>query len=296
MKVMVIVKASKDSEAGLMPSEELLREMGNFNEALVAAGLLLSGEGLHPSSRGVRVRFSGKDRTVVNGPFAETKELIAGYWVWQVKSMDEAIEWVKRCPNPMLGDSEIEVRRIFASEDFAASDPTGEVRAQEQRLLEKIQSNQQLAAPRFEQGRAMILAGLSRNYNTATRPEIPQLWMKFGPYLGDVPGQLGKDAFGVCFNEAPAGAFDYLASVEVKDTSNLLSGFTVLRIPTQRYAVFTHSKHVSHICDTFDAIFQQWLPASGLEIAKAPYFEKYTEAFCPDVGVGGIEIWIPIKS
>src|ERR1700746_2194706 len=108
MKVMVLVKASKDSEAGVMPSAQLLADMGKFNEELAKAGILLAGEGLHPSSKGVRVRFSGKDRTVIDGPFAETKELVAGYWLWQVKSMDEAIAWLKRCPNPMNEESEVE--------------------------------------------------------------------------------------------------------------------------------------------------------------------------------------------
>src|SRR3954452_23815964 len=114
MKFMVIVKASPDSEAGVLPSTEILRAMGKYNEELAKAGIMLAGEGLQPSSKGVRVRFSGKNRTVIDGPFAETKELIAGYWIWQVKSMEEAIAWVRRCPNPMNEDSDIEIRRIFA--------------------------------------------------------------------------------------------------------------------------------------------------------------------------------------
>jgi hypothetical protein len=139
MKVMVIVKASKDSEAGVMPSEELLRAMGKYNEELVNAGVMLAGEGLHPSSRGKRLRFSGANRMVIDGPFAETKELIAGFWLWQVKSMDEAVEWLKRCPNPMPGtESEVEIRQVFDPEDFAASDPTGEIRAAEARLRSSV--------------------------------------------------------------------------------------------------------------------------------------------------------------
>ena len=118
MRVMVIVKANEDSEAGVMPSTELLTEMGKYNEELVKAGVMLAGEGLHPSSKGKRVRFSGTGRSVVDGPFAETKELIAGFWILQVKDMDEAIEWVKRCPNPMPTDSEIEIRQVFEAEDF----------------------------------------------------------------------------------------------------------------------------------------------------------------------------------
>ena len=138
MRFMVIVKASKDSEAGKMPSEKLLADMGKFNEELVKAGVMLAGEGLHPSSKGKRVRFFGKQRTVVDGPFAETKELIAGYWMWKVKSLEEAIEWVKRCPNPLTGDSEIEIRQVFESADFAESDPSGEIRRRENELRRKI--------------------------------------------------------------------------------------------------------------------------------------------------------------
>ena len=133
MRFMIIVKATKDSEAGVMPSEQLLTEMGKFNEELVKAGVMLAGEGLQPCWKGARVRFSGSRRTVIDGPFAETKELIAGYWLWQVKSKEEAIEWVKRCPNPMPGESEIEIRRVFEAEDFGA-EFTPELREQEERL------------------------------------------------------------------------------------------------------------------------------------------------------------------
>jgi hypothetical protein len=133
VRVMVIVKASKNSEAGVMPSEQLLADMGAFNEELAKAGLLLAGEGLHPSSKGARVRFSGKDRTVVRGPFSLGDGLIAGFWLWQVGSMDEAIEWVKRCPNPLEGEPEIEVRRVFEAEDFGEAF-TPELRAQEERV------------------------------------------------------------------------------------------------------------------------------------------------------------------
>jgi hypothetical protein len=133
MKVMVMIKATPDSETGVMPSEQLLTDMGNYNEALVKAGIMLAGEGLHPSSKGARVRFSGANRTVTDGPFTETKELVAGFWIWQVQSMDEAIAWVKRCPNPMLGDSEIEIRPIFEMEDFGA-EFTPELRAQEEQI------------------------------------------------------------------------------------------------------------------------------------------------------------------
>jgi hypothetical protein len=134
---MIIIKASHDSEAGVMPSEELLTAMGNYNEELAKAGILLAGEGLHPSSKGARVRFSGDKRTVIDGPFAETKELIAGFWLWQVKSKEEAIDWVKRCPNPMPGtDAEIEIRQVFEMEDFGA-ELTPELREQEERVFGK---------------------------------------------------------------------------------------------------------------------------------------------------------------
>lgn len=133
MRFMIIVKATKESEAGVMPSTQLLTEMGKFNEELVKAGVMLAGEGLQPSSKGARVRFSGRERTVADGPFAETKELIAGYWLWQCRSKEEAIEWVKRCPNPMPGDSEIEIRRVFEADDFGA-EFTPELREQEGRI------------------------------------------------------------------------------------------------------------------------------------------------------------------
>jgi len=137
MRFMVMVKATKESEAGAMPDRKLLADMGKFNEELTKAGVMLAGEGLHPSSRGARVKFSGSKRTVVDGPFAETKELVAGFWLWQVKSKEEAIEWVKRCPNPMEGESEIEIRQIFEAEDFWA-EFTPELRAQEARIREEI--------------------------------------------------------------------------------------------------------------------------------------------------------------
>ena len=138
MRVMAIVKASAGSEAGEMPSEQMLAEMGAFNEELAKAGVMVGGEGLHPSSKGARVKFSGKERTVVDGPFAETKELVAGFWLLQVKSLDEAIEWMKRCPNPMDGESEIEIRQVFEAEDFGA-ELTPELREQEERLRRQIE-------------------------------------------------------------------------------------------------------------------------------------------------------------
>jgi hypothetical protein len=136
MKVLVLVKATKGSETGQMPDEKLLTEMGNFNEELVKAGVMLAGEGLHPSSKGVRVRFNGDNRSVIDGPFAETKELVAGFWIWQVKSMAEAIEWVRRCPNPMPEESIIEIRPVFGPEEFGEA-LTPKLREQEQRLRDE---------------------------------------------------------------------------------------------------------------------------------------------------------------
>lgn len=132
MRVMVLIKADRDTEAAVMPSEQLLTEMGRFNEELVKAGVLLAGEGLHPSSKGKRVHFSGSRRTVIDGPFAETKELIAGFWLWQVKSMEEAVEWIKRCPNPTGSESDVELRPVFETEDFGEMTP--QLREQEERL------------------------------------------------------------------------------------------------------------------------------------------------------------------
>ena len=141
MRFMIIVKATADSEAGAMPSEELITEMGKYNEELMKAGVLLAADGLRPSSKGARVLFSGDTRTVVDGPFAETKELVAGYWLWQLGSIDEAIEWVKRCPNPMLEDSVIEIRQVFEPEEFGA-EFTLEARAAEQRMREQLASGE----------------------------------------------------------------------------------------------------------------------------------------------------------
>jgi hypothetical protein len=144
MRVMVIVKATKNSEAGILPPEKLLADMGRYNEELVKAGIMLAGEGIHPSSKGKRVRLGGgAKRTVIDGPFSETKELVAGFWLWQVKSIEEAVEWVKRYPDPMPGEeTEIEIRPVFSPEDFAPSDPTGEHREREARLRKQSQAKQ----------------------------------------------------------------------------------------------------------------------------------------------------------
>jgi hypothetical protein len=143
MRVMVLVKADRNSEAGAMPDKKILTEMGAFNEELVKAGIMKSGEGLHPSSKGKRIKFSGSKRTVVDGPFAEAKELVAGFWIWEVKSMEEAVEWAKRCPNPMQGESELELRPVFEAEDFGA-EFTPELRAQEERLRAQLASSEKM--------------------------------------------------------------------------------------------------------------------------------------------------------
>lgn len=142
MRFMVLIKANRDTEAGVMPSEQLLAEMGKFNEELVKAGVMLAGEGLQPSSKGARVRFSGEKRTVIDGPFAETKELVCGFWLWKVKSKEEAIEWVKRCPNPTGKEAEIEIRQVFEAEDFGDAF-TPELREQERRLYAQIEAKKQ---------------------------------------------------------------------------------------------------------------------------------------------------------
>ena len=141
MRFMVMVKATADSEAGVMPSEQLLADMGRYNEDLVKAGVMQAGEGLHPSAKGARVRFSGQSRTVIDGPFAETKELVAGFWLWQCASLQEAIDWVKRCPNPMPGPSEIEIRQVFEAEDFG-EEFTPALRAQEEELRAQVAAQQ----------------------------------------------------------------------------------------------------------------------------------------------------------
>jgi AraC family transcriptional regulator len=292
MKVMVIVKATKESEAGVLPDEKLLADMGRYNEELVKAGILLMGEGLHPSSKGVRVRFSGAKRTVIDGPFAETKELAAGFWMWRVKSMAEAIEWLKRCPNPMLSDSEIEIRPVFEAEDFGEAF-TPELREGEAAVRAQALG---LKVPRFENGRELIIAGMNQNYTAETRSQIPAQWERFVPHLGAVPSRVGQNSYGVCWNSTPDCRFDYLCGVEVSQADSIPADFSSVRIPAGRYAVFTHDDHVSLLPRTIDVIWGQWLPDSSLKSASSPCFERYTEEFNPQTGVGGMEIWIPIQA
>jgi AraC family transcriptional regulator len=292
MKVMVIVKATRDSEAGVMPSQELLTAMGNFNEELVSAGIMLAGEGLHPSSKGARVVFSGKNRTVVDGPFAETKELIAGFWIWRVKSLQEAIDWAKRCPNPHDEDCHLEIRPVFSAEDFGA-EFTPELREQEASVLAQTLG---LAAPRFEDMRELKLAGLNASYDMETRSQIPAQWCKFVSHLGKIPGQVDGMTYGVSWNCTGGGRFNYLAGVEVNDGTKLPADFTMVPIPAGRYAIFTHGKHVSELPKTIDTIFEKWVPDCGLKVASGRCLERYTPEFNGQTGMGGMEVWIPLEA
>lgn len=301
MKVMVIVKATRDSEAGVIPSEQLLTDMGKFNEELVKAGVMLAGEGLHPSSKGVRVHFSGSNRHVVDGPFAETKELIAGYWMWQVASMDEAVAWVKRCPNPMLEDSIIEIRPVFEMEDFGDA-MTPELREQESSIHAQTIG---LGEPRFLVSESMLITGYHGRFNNETRAQIPALWGRFAPHIGSVPGQQGDDAYGVCWNCDSEGGFDYLAGVRVspesvheQDSSASEANAMMhhVSLPRTRYVVFTHAEHISSLSETFGKIWRDWFPRSSFKATSAPVFERYTSQFNPVSGLGGVEIWIPIES
>jgi AraC family transcriptional regulator len=290
MKVMVMVKASKNSEAGEMPNEELLTAMGRFNEELANAGILLAGEGLQPSSKGARVRFSGNNRTVIDGPFIETKELVAGYWLWQVKSMEEAIEWAKRCPNPMPEDSDIEIRPLFEADNFGETF-TPALREQEAGVRAKALG---LGTVRFEHQEEKVIAGIDEHYTLETRSNIPMQWRRFLPFLGNIPGQKNSQAYGVCRCAGDNCGFDYLTGVEVGDTSGLPAEFSHVEIPEGRYAVFTHTGHVSLMPQTMDSIWMKWAPDCGLKIADSPSFARYTEAFDPATGMGGVEIWLPL--
>lgn len=296
MKVMVLVKASKDSEAGVFPSEELMREMGKYNEELVKAGVMLAGEGLHPSSKGARVRFSGSARTVIDGPFTETKELLAGFWLWQVNSLQEAIDWAKKCPNPQPGEveTELEIRQVFATEDFAPSDPTGELRAAEHKL--RAESNaKKLSPPRFETMSKKTVAGLNARYTMETRSEIPKLWEKFVPQMRNFSGKVNQLSYGVAWNFKDDCEFDYLCGIEFQEGMSLPSDWTTIDLPGQRYAVFTHKGYVAQIPETIDAIWTAWMPQSGLTPSKGPCFERYDESFDSATGMGGTEIWVPVE-
>ena len=292
MKVMVIVKASKGSEAGEMPTTELLTAMGNYNEQLVKAGIMIDGAGLTPSSKGARIRFSGSSRTVIDGPFTETKELIAGYWVWKVKSLEEAIEWAKKCPNPMTEDSDLEIRPYFESEDFG-EEFTPELREQEA-AIRAISYG--LNEPTFKSGPQITIAGLNQTYTMETRVGIPQQWERFVPTAMSIPDMKGTNFYGVSWNTTLDCRFDYLTGLEVTSIKKLPSDFTSVTLEPCRYAIFAHTSHVSAIPKTLETIWSKWVPECGLKIAKAPCFERYTSEFNPGTGMGGMEIWVPLES
>ncbi|HEX4072396.1 MAG TPA: GyrI-like domain-containing protein [Planctomycetaceae bacterium] len=294
MKVMVLVKATKGSEAGELPTQQLLTDMMNYNAELVKAGIVLAFDGLQPSSKGARVRFSGPNRSVTDGPFAETKELVAGYWLWQVKSLEDAIAWVKRCPNPMTVDSEIEIRPVYELSDFG-DNATTQVREQNEQLrAESARYN--LEPPRFETAKERLIAGPNVSYTFETRSGIPEQWHRFAPQIGKVPGQIGAATYGVSWNYKPGVGFDYICGVEVGNAAGLPKDFSQVRLPAGRYAIFAHRKHVSALPETLEAIWRKWLPNSGLQAADAPCFERYTEEFNPQTGMGGTEIWVALKA
>jgi len=295
MKVVVFVKATKSSEAGEFPPEpqfsQLMNDMSAYNDELVKAGIMLGGgEGLKPTSHAVRVHFSGANRIVTDGPFTETKEIVAGFWLWRVKSMEEAIEWVKKCPNPMLEDSDIDIRPIYEADDFGESFSPG---------LRETEAAQRafvlgLNTPQFLDEKELLIAGVNRTYTMQTRSEIPQQWEAFGYHIGTTPGKVGENAYGVCLNVSKDGRFDYLTGVQVAEDAKLPSDFTHVRLPARRYAVFAHTASVKKLPETIDTIWDKWAPDCGLKIAHAPCFERYTADFCPDGK--GMEIWIPLEA
>lgn len=292
MKVMVIVKASKESEAGQMPSTELLTAMGQYNEQLAQAGILVDGAGLTPSSRGARVHFSGRQRTVIDGPFTETKELIAGFWVWKVKSLAEAIDWVKRCPNPMNEDSDIEIRPFFEADDFGEAF-TPELREQEAAVLA---TGKGLNKPRYLSEPKRVIAGIKRHYTPATRADIPEQWSEFVPQGARIRSIDGSTYFGVCWNVTSDCQFDYLTGVEVSHEAEVSPEFSTIQLEPRRYAVFPHTGHVSTIGQSIDAIWTKWVPDCGLKIpGNAPCLERYSSEFNPVTGMGGMDIWIPLE-
>lgn len=295
MRVMVIVKASRGSEAGEMPSQELLTAMGNFNEELVKAGLMLDGAGLKPTSAGARVHFSGSNRTVIDGPFTETKELVAGYWIWKVDSLQQAIDWVKRCPNPMLEDSDIEIRPFYEAEDFGEA-LTPEMREQEAAILA---SSLGLNFPSFQDRPPMRLVGLLRSYNMETRIAIPQQWKQFVNLSNSLPQSRHTNYYGVSLNTKGNCDFDYLCAFEADQSLHaepLPTEFTQVTIEPHRFAIFAHTAHVSTLPKTLELIWQQWAKKCDLDIANGPCVECYTTDFDANTGMGGMEVWIPLKT
>ena len=240
MRVMVMVKATPGSEAGEMPSEQLMTEMGKFNEELVKAGIMQAGEGLKPSSEGVRVHFSGTERSVTDGPFAESKELVAGFWLWNVKSMQEAIDWVKRCPNPMMEDSDIDIRPLFETEDFDEWDPTGEFREHEEGLRDRIAMQQCSGQPYlFFSGRCEEALEFYKNALGAT----VSMMMRFNESPDAVPDGMLQPGFEnkIMHAEFRVGSFTVMASDGCDDKSTFGGFRLALSVPSAADAdrVFT---------------------------------------------------------
>lgn len=292
MKVMVLVKATAASEAGELPSETLLAEMGRYNEELVKAGIMLAGEGLHPTARGKRIHFSGASRTVIDGPFAETREQIAGFWIWQVESMEQAVEWLKRCPNPMPLDSEVDIRPIFEAADFGEI-LTPELREQEASLRAQTLG---LGGVRFEHNPERRLVGQAARYSLETRARIADHWHAFVPRIAEIPGPVSPVCYGVTWNAGADCTFDYLTGVETSPDAPVPADFQSLILPAGRYAVFTYEGHISQLDAAIDTIWQKWAPDCGLKLAGTACFERYSEEFDPEVGRGGIEFWVPLAA
>jgi predicted transcriptional regulator YdeE len=297
MKVIVMIKANEKSEAGVMPSEKYMSLMGKYNEELVNAGIMLSGEGLHPSSKGKRVMFSGDTTTVTDGPFAETKEIIAGFWMWRVQSMKEAVEWARRIPAPPEEDRVegeigiVEIRQVFDAEDFGEAF-TPELMEHEAGLRAQTMG---LNKPRYEDGKTMIIAGMNKRYNMENRMDISSQWQQFLPQTGSIPDAVSTGTYGVSYNQDSDCSFDYLSGVEVSTVDHLPNQYDHVSIPANRHVVFTHTQHVSSITQTIDTILNQWVPDCGLKIADAPFFIHHKDEFNRLTGMGGIEIWIPIQ-
>ncbi len=287
-----MVKATAESEAGVMPSEQLLTDMGNYNQQLIDAGIMQGGEGLRPSLDGVRIRFRESDRTVVNGPFSETRELIAGFWIWRVQSMDEAIAWVKRCPNPMEGESWIEIRTIFEADDFGDAF-TPAAREQEARQRGVILG---LAPLRLETRGPLPVVGLSGRFGSDAFEDLSELWQRFAPQIGQVPGQVGTTAYGVSWNFSTDGQFDHLAGVELAANSPLPAGLEQVTVPAGTFVVFPYPGHISALPATWRTIWSDWFPASGYQPTHGSCVEQYSSEFNPATGTGGIELWIPIQT
>ncbi len=293
MKVLVIVKASKDSEAGKMPSSELISAMGKFNEELIKAGLFEMGAGLTASSHGARVKFAGSERTVIDGPFPETKELIAGFWIWNVKSMAEAIDWVRRCPNPHLDEGIVELRPFMGPECFGDS-LTGEVAEQDAAVRALALG---LGEIRYDTGRPMVMTGLAGSFTVQTAAKIPDLWMQFAPHIAKIPGVAHADVcYGVSFNQTREGSFDYLCGQEIAESAATPTNFTRLNIPGGRYVVVTHQGHISKLPETVGKMWREWLPETALKPAQSPWYERYDERWIPATGEGPVELWLPLAS